>query len=54
MGERAEVQFKAMLEHIPPGTRDKKILLLYYPSDLAPRATYSMRSTRRSDRAFFA
>ncbi|CAN5715392.1 hypothetical protein BH09PLA1_BH09PLA1_34780 [soil metagenome] len=42
VGERADVQFKAMLDHIPPGTKDKKILLLFYPSELGPRATYSV------------
>ena len=42
VGDRADIEFKAMLAHIPPGTRDKKILLLYRPSDQAPRATYSV------------
>jgi hypothetical protein len=42
VGDRAEVQFRAMLAHIPPGTKDKKILLLYYPTDMGPRATYSV------------
>lgn len=42
VGERADVQFNAMLEHIPPGTTNKKILLLFRPSDQAPGATYSV------------
>ncbi|MBC8108796.1 MAG: hypothetical protein H7Z14_19590, partial [Anaerolineae bacterium] len=42
VGERADVQFKAMLAHIPAGTKDKKILLLFRPSDQAPGATYSV------------
>lgn len=42
VGERADRQLREVLDFVPPGTKDVKILLRFDPNELSPRRTYSV------------